>query len=174
MNHEQKRPDATKEYHEHGPHLIIHWKNVPKSWKDQYTEDRRSYTGSAFDGPGDPFSGYAAYDFESIMHYPSGGRFETVPTGAKSLTGQRHRLSQGDIIQILDQYQCREAGANTETTTTTTTTQPPPSLYTPHPGKNCGQCYKPEDNQVLVVAGAPLTTETTRGSAWEVCGAICK
>merc|ERR1712113_1187737 len=86
-----------------------------------------SYVGSSNDGHDDPHKGYAAYDFESIMHYPAADRFDTVPSEAESLTGQRHRLSEFDIAQIIDVYQCRELGSQTLTTTaqaTTTTVAP--------------------------------------------------
>lgn len=107
MNHEQQRPDATHEYHGHGPHLSVHWKNVEEEWKGQYEQDPDSYVGSANDGAGDPHVGYAEYDFGSIMHYPAGDHFDTLPREKKQLTGNRHSLTQGDIKQILDRYQCR-------------------------------------------------------------------
>jgi hypothetical protein len=30
MNHEQKRPDATSDYHGKGPYITINWENVPE------------------------------------------------------------------------------------------------------------------------------------------------
>jgi len=107
MNHEQRRPDAASEYHGHGPHLLVHWQNVPDAWVTQYRPDASSYIGSVDDGEGDAHAGYAAYDFESIMQYPPNGRFDTVPPEAKSLTGQRRQLSVLDVAQIIDMYQCR-------------------------------------------------------------------
>lgn len=110
MNHEQKRPDATQNYHGHGPFLVVHWEHVPEDWRDQYHEDPASYVGSTNDGDGDPHTGYAPYDFESIMHYPANDHFDTVPADARALTGQRHQLSAGDVDQLLDAYQCRTKG----------------------------------------------------------------
>eukprot|EP00932_Pfiesteria_piscicida_P017992 SRR837773.4863.p1 GENE.SRR837773.4863~~SRR837773.4863.p1 ORF type:complete len:296 (-),score=16.29 SRR837773.4863:129-1016(-) len=107
MNHEQKRPDALHEFHGHGPFLRMHWNNVQDQWLDQYEPDPKSYVGSANDGMGDPFSGYAEYDFGSIMHYPAGNHFDTIPTDKAAITGNRRALSHGDILQILDQYQCK-------------------------------------------------------------------
>lgn len=111
MNHEQKRPDAINMHRGHGPHLIMHWENVPADWVQQYHQDPDSYMGSGSEGQGDPHQGYADYDFESIMQYPSNSRFDTVPAESISLTGQRHRLSHLDIAQILDMYQCRAKAA---------------------------------------------------------------
>lgn len=108
MNHEQKRPDAIHKYHGHGPHLVVHWEKVDAKWLDQYRPDPDSYMGSIHDGEGDPHSGYAPYDFGSIMHYPTGNHFDTIPHEKASLTGNRQSLSDGDILQILDQYQCKE------------------------------------------------------------------
>lgn len=111
MNHEQKRPDAIHNYHGHGPHLVVHWDNVDDAWLAQYEQDAASYMGSVQDGQGDPHSGYAPYDFGSIMHYPMGNHFHTIPYEKGSLTGNRQALSDGDILQILDQYQCKEQGS---------------------------------------------------------------
>mmetsp|Transcript_91094 Transcript_91094/g.262655 ORF Transcript_91094/g.262655 Transcript_91094/m.262655 type:complete len:608 (-) Transcript_91094:172-1995(-) len=106
MNHEQKRPDAVQKYHGKGPHLVVHWENVGK-WADQYEADPDSYTGSDNDGAGDAQIGYADYDFGSIMHYPTGDHFETIPSDKGVLTGNRHSLTEGDIVQVLDMYQCK-------------------------------------------------------------------
>jgi len=107
MNHEQKRPDAVEEYNGHGPYLNMHWDKVEDEWVDQYHADMDSYVGSANDGTGDPFSGWAEYDFSSIMHYPVSDHFDTIPASSSSLTGNRQTLSSGDILQVLDQYQCK-------------------------------------------------------------------
>jgi len=107
MNHEQKRPDAASNYHGKGPHIRLFWDQIPSDWRSEYVEDASSYTGSANDGEGDPHTGYAVYDFESIMHYPANGRFETIPRESANLVGQRRRLSHGDVQQILDMYQCK-------------------------------------------------------------------
>jgi len=107
MNHEQKRPDAGRAYHGKGPFLKLLWDQIPINWRSEYVEQQSSYVGSASEGPGDPHSGYAEYDFESIMHYPAGNRFTTIPESDQSLVGQRRHLSDGDVKQILDMYQCK-------------------------------------------------------------------
>jgi hypothetical protein len=111
MNHEQKRPDAGKAYHGHGPYLKLFWNNIPSRWKPQYLPDMKSYVGSANDGAGDPHVGYADYDFGSIMHYPGGKRFDTIPANKESLTGNRKELTAADVEQILDMYQCKPQGS---------------------------------------------------------------
>ena len=35
---EQRRPDATRVYHGHGPHLQVFWDNIPKSWSLYFSE----------------------------------------------------------------------------------------------------------------------------------------
>jgi len=111
MNHEQKRPDAGMAYHGHGPYLKLFWQNIPSQWVPQYRPDMKSYVGSANDGPGDPHVGYADYDFGSIMHYPGGSRFDTIPADKERLTGNRRELTAGDVEQILDMYQCKQKGS---------------------------------------------------------------
>jgi len=107
MNHEQKRPDGPEEYQGHGPHLIMHWENLDAKWTPQYLPDASSYVGSTDQGTGDPFSGYAPYDFESIMHYPAGDAYDTDPPENENLMGNRQYLTSGDIAQMLDAYQCK-------------------------------------------------------------------
>jgi len=127
MNHEQKRPDAVRSYHSHGPNLKMYWQNIPSRWVPQYTPNDRSYVGSADDGQGDPFKGYADYDFGSIMHYPrrsSNPRFDTIPADKKDQVGNRRVLSAGDVTQILDQYQCKRKGAQTPKPTPVPTPMP--------------------------------------------------
>jgi len=124
MNHEQKRQDAAQAYEGKGPHLTMFWNNIPSRWTPQYTPDSNSYIGSANDGKDDPHHGYAPYDFESIMHYPGGNRYDTVPTSSESLVGNRKHLTTGDINQILDVYQCKPLAGYVRTTTTTTTLDP--------------------------------------------------
>ena len=68
MLDEQRRPDATRTYHLHGPHLQVFWQNIPTNWKVVFQPNEAAYTGSLNDGVGDAFDGYAPYDFESIMH----------------------------------------------------------------------------------------------------------
>merc|ERR1719220_1208421 len=112
MNHEQKRPDATASYHGHGPFLTMYWGNIPDKWVPQYLKSDLSYTGSADDGPEDPHVGYAEYDFASIMHYPGGSRYDTIPANKESLVGNRRHLTPGDIEQINDLYQCKPKAEN--------------------------------------------------------------
>eukprot|EP00439_Symbiodinium_sp_Y106_P067716 s2710_g11.t1 len=122
MNHEQKRPDGPESYYGKGPYLNVFWENIPSSWTSQYTPSASTYTGSVQDFTGDPQVGYAQYDFESIMHYGGGSRYDTIPAEAESRVGQRSRLSEGDITQILDVYECRSKLTTTTTTIATTTT----------------------------------------------------
>eukprot|EP00439_Symbiodinium_sp_Y106_P075740 s176_g15.t1 len=108
MNHEHKRADAAQEYNGHGPHLIMHWQNIDAGWLSQYTPDYKSYIGSTNQGADDPFSGYAPYDYQSIMHYPRGDAYDTDPPENEGLMGNRKHLTAGDVEQILDVYQCVE------------------------------------------------------------------
>merc|ERR1719272_1029094 len=108
-NHEQKRPDAQAEYEGKGPHLLMKWDNISPAWKGQWLPDKKSYTGSGNDGAGDPKSGYSKYDFGSIMHYPKGNSATTLPPGMP--TGQRSKLAESDIEQIIDMYQCKPQGS---------------------------------------------------------------
>jgi cell division septation protein DedD len=126
MNHKQQRPDAQAEYFGHGPYLQMHWDNVQAT--SQWLPDLSSYTGSGNDGLGDPHSGYAPYDFGSIMHYGVDSEATTIPPG--QLTGQRKALSQSDINQMNDQYQCRR---RTEEPTATPTEEPTPATPTQQP-----------------------------------------
>jgi len=107
VNHEQKRPDAASNYFGKGPHLIMYWQNVPTDWVSQYTADSKTYTGSD--------DVYANYDFESIMHYGGGNRFDTIPASMEQVVGGRSELSAGDINHIRDVYECMP---KTSTTTT--------------------------------------------------------
>jgi hypothetical protein len=125
LMHTQTRPDAAQTYHGQGPYVSVQWQNIGSDWVPQYQPDYNAYTGSADDGAGDVQKGYAPYDFESIMHYPSsGGSIITIPNGRyDNLIGNRQHLSQGDITHVLDSYRCRlKAGAMMPTTTSTTTT----------------------------------------------------
>jgi hypothetical protein len=123
MNHEQRRPDAIAEYFGHGPYLTMHWEHVEEKWKPEWVPDASSYTGSADDGAGDNHSGYAPYDFGSIMHYPVGKMATTIPAGIK--TGQRARLSAGDIMQLKDVYQCKPNTGSPKPTPSPTPSPPP-------------------------------------------------
>merc|ERR1719210_1459481 len=58
----------------------MHWNVIPSRWTPWFRPDYSSYIGSGDDGPGDPHTGYAPYDFGSIMHYDArGNRFDTIP-----------------------------------------------------------------------------------------------
>jgi len=133
MNHEQKRPDAGKAYHGQGPYLKLFWNNIPSKWVYQYVPDAKSYVGSANDGPGDPHVGYADYDFGSIMHYPGGKEFDTIPANKESLIGNRKELSAGDVEQILDMYQCKQRGSGPRPTPRPTPRPRPVPRPTPRP-----------------------------------------
>ncbi|CAK9056801.1 Tolloid-like protein 2 (Metalloprotease xolloid) (Xenopus tolloid) [Durusdinium trenchii] len=115
--HEQQRADGSQVYYGKGPHLEMFWQNTGK-WASQYDPNVDSYIGSADDGGDDPQIGYAAYDFESIMHYyrqrnysnldiNDGYYYNTIPASANTLVGNRVGFSQGDIVQALDAYRCR-------------------------------------------------------------------
>jgi len=133
MNHEQKRPDAGMSYKGHGPYLKLFWQNIPSRWVPQYLPDMKSYVGSANDGPGDPHVGYADYDFGSIMHYPGGKEYDTIPADKERLTGNRRELTAGDVEQILDMYQCKRKGSGPRPTPR------PVSRPTPRPTPKPGQ-----------------------------------
>jgi len=104
MNHEQQRPDASKQYYTpagwKGPYLQIHWDGIDPSWKPQYVPSDSDYIGSSQ-------RGYAEYDFESIMHYPEDGKnFNTMNPIFDKVVGNRDHLSAGDIQRASDMYQC--------------------------------------------------------------------
>merc|ERR1711971_1458697 len=70
MNHQMRRPDAVRTFNGKGPFLKVLWDHFPSRTKSyQFEPDEQTYIGSANDGPGDPFEGFAKYDFDSIMHY---------------------------------------------------------------------------------------------------------
>lgn len=152
MNHEQKRQDAGVAYEGKGPHLKILWQNINDRWKPQYLPDPNTYIGSKNDGKGDPHpSGYSPYDFESIMHYPGGSSFDTIPASNERLVGNRKHLTAGDILQINDVYQCIPAGASKVTTTTTTTTPDPTMLFCDFEGTQdlCGGAFSQDKADVF-------------------------
>lgn len=107
LRHTHLRPDAYQEYWKKGPYLKIHWQNLPNGWASGWQPDWNQYTGSADDGQGDPFIGYAPYDFDSIMHTSARNRIDTFPDWQKWNLGQRDHLSKLDILQVLDVYQCK-------------------------------------------------------------------
>lgn len=109
MTHHQQRPDALQtldpDIQKSGPHLMIYWQAIDNIWHSQWAENRRSYVGSND-------VGYSEYDFASIMHYQmTENRGVTFPLASNDLnlqlTGQRKALSDGDIREILDTYQCK-------------------------------------------------------------------
>eukprot|EP00419_Tripos_fusus_P038469 CAMPEP_0172787598 /NCGR_PEP_ID=MMETSP1074-20121228/206532_1 /TAXON_ID=2916 /ORGANISM="Ceratium fusus, Strain PA161109" /LENGTH=492 /DNA_ID=CAMNT_0013624621 /DNA_START=262 /DNA_END=1741 /DNA_ORIENTATION=- len=116
MLHEQSRPDASGTVAGHGPYLKIHWQNIASDWRSQWAPSMGSYVGSADDGHGDPHVGYSEYDYDSLMHYAcedmDGKKCEKMYPSKGGSIGQRVGLSQGDVQQILDMYQCkpREGG----------------------------------------------------------------
>jgi len=81
LAHEHQRPDAARGVSGHGPYLTFKWDNIRAAYEEvvekygssnlmnQMKTIEDSYVGSADDGPGDPYSGWAPYDFSSIMHY---------------------------------------------------------------------------------------------------------
>jgi len=124
MVHEQQRPDAQQEYHGHGPFVTVHWQHISDDWKGQYAvfpyEDSpmtEGYMGSANDGEADPQVGYASYDYESIMHYGRSDKLEPTDPAFDNVIGQRLALSEGDLRQVNDMYQCWPKGGATSTTT---------------------------------------------------------
>lgn len=109
MNHEQKRADSTQKLDGHGPYLRIFCDTLQsETSQKQYTTDDKSYMGSDSQGPGDPHHGYAPYDYGSIMHYGRTGHFEPLAKENVELLGNRDHLSESDILQINDMYQCKE------------------------------------------------------------------
>lgn len=139
MNHEQNRPDATSSFvvpegHK-GPFIRVYWQNIDPKWISEYTPDGTSYVGSNDQGGHDPFSGYAGYDFESIMHYSrwSPGRstfaFEALNPLFNDIVGQRGDISEGDMRQVADMYQCSSGAEQTPTAT-----QAPAATLAPTPG----------------------------------------
>jgi hypothetical protein len=106
MMHEQSRLDAQQKIDGHGPFLDIHWDNISPSWKSQYAGKPNEYMGSSDQGTDDPHAGYAPYDFGSIMHYPGGDSFDTIPAQKELFVGNRAKIQHSDIMQIWDMYQC--------------------------------------------------------------------
>jgi len=119
VNHEQKRPDGSSSYtsptgKKHGPHLNVDWNRMSSRWKSQWTGDKNSYVGSDDQGAGDVHTGYAKYDFDSLMHYPvrsPNWKVDTIPAGMP--TGQRSRIAPSDAEQVNDMYQCLLKGGAT-------------------------------------------------------------
>jgi hypothetical protein len=114
VNHEQKRPDgaAKDPLTGKGPHLTVDWDKMDPRWKSQWVGAPNSYVGSNDQGVGDVHSGYAKYDFDSLMHYPvyGGGKWDvkTIPAGMP--TGQRSKIAESDSEQVNDMYQCLKNG----------------------------------------------------------------
>jgi hypothetical protein len=103
MNHEQNRPDGPGQTYTpagyKGPYLNVKWHNIEAAWRPQWEGSKRSYYGSQT-------AGYAAYDYGSLMHYPLGDDADATNSAFQSVPGQRSELSDGDVRQIQDMYQC--------------------------------------------------------------------
>ncbi|CAE6953641.1 unnamed protein product [Symbiodinium natans] len=95
MEHEQKRPDSQKRYFGKGPYLVMKWENVAPGWEYQWEVDPTlaakislQHTARFKAYTGDNDTGYAPYDFESLMHYaPVYDEFDTIPASAKMTVG---------------------------------------------------------------------------------------
>lgn len=147
MNHEQNRADGAQRWNSpegpKGNFINVFWNNIAPSWHSQFVPIDESYVGSnnqgRTEGGGvDTWEGYAPYDYESIMHYgrpsPSGGglAFSTVNPTFNSVVGQRTALSQGDLRQIADMYQCRmDLGSTPPQSTPLRPPAPTPPAPTP-------------------------------------------
>jgi len=123
MDHEQRRPDGPEELltpdGPRGPHLEVLWQNIAPGLRAQFLPKEQSYVGSssqggAPDGGVDTHAGYAEYDYASVMHYSpdiSTDRlrpaFITRHPVEETMVGDRSRLSDGDLRQIADMYQCQ-------------------------------------------------------------------
>jgi hypothetical protein len=79
--------------------LSVKWHNIEAAWRPQWEGSKRSYYGSQT-------AGYAAYDYGSLMHYPLGDDADATNSAFQSVPGQRSELSDGDVRQIQDMYQC--------------------------------------------------------------------
>jgi len=148
MNHEQKRADAGFDYEGKPKNLVLHWENIDSRWRPQYLPDTSSYLGSKNDGLGDPVSGFVPYDFGSIMHYPGGSEFDTIPPEKAQLLGNRNALAPGDIEQMLDVYQCKPSGITYPPTPVPPPTEPPVFTVT-------GDCTKDETTGCLTSKNYP-------------------
>jgi len=123
MNHEHFRPDTTANKNGHGPHLQVYWYNFYGNWANQYKTDPSTYVGSTQ-------VGHAGYDFYSVMHYPQGGGsangqpvYKTLPNGQyDSVVGQLTTISNADLAQLRDMYQCSGSSPSPTPTPTPTPT----------------------------------------------------
>jgi hypothetical protein len=96
FHHEQARPDRDN-------YVTIMWDNIKSDRKGEF----KKYSNKIIDDMGSP------YDYDSIMHYSSthfnNGVF-TNPTTIKTKNGQkigqRDHLSEQDVIQIMEAYNC--------------------------------------------------------------------
>jgi hypothetical protein len=106
MNHEQNRPDGAQQDWTagewQGPYLNVKWYNIDSDWRPQWQGQKRSYTGSST-------AGYAYYDYESIMHYGLEDKADATNPAWQNVPGQRGELSEGDVAQVNDMYQCAVA-----------------------------------------------------------------
>jgi len=136
MSHEQNRPDGSESLQVpgsvEGPYLTVYWNNIPDSVSIQYEPMPMAYIGSTYQGPADPYFGYAPYDYMSIMHYGRNdpARFDTVDPTYNAVVGQRTALSDGDVLQISDMYQCSIPSLSSTTAGPATTTQSPGTTTT--------------------------------------------
>mmetsp|Transcript_79214 Transcript_79214/g.169691 ORF Transcript_79214/g.169691 Transcript_79214/m.169691 type:complete len:769 (+) Transcript_79214:53-2359(+) len=133
MAHTQNRPDASKSLKvpggRVGPYLKVYWQNIPSNWKAQYLPNENGYVGSANQGNGDPVVGYGSYNYESIMHYGRGNpvRYDTVVPQYNAVVGQRNGLSEGDILQVSDMYQCSAPSSSSPSPSPPPSPSPSPS-----------------------------------------------
>merc|ERR1719277_2599111 len=134
MNHEQRRPDAGQGYQtpdgQKGPYITVYWQNIPGAYVNEYKPSDDTYIGSQTQG-------YAQYDYESIMHYAqnSPAHFSTNDPTYNSVVGQRTGLSNGDVAQVQDMYQCGGGGGGFSPAPSPTPAQPAPA---PQPAPSAG------------------------------------
>jgi len=139
MNHEMKRPDAVREYHGAGPHVVINEMAIQEKtirWTHkqyphytdrqvrlevevalyQYEADDTTYTGSVA-------RGRTPFDFESIMLYSATDEMWSICDHKEyrlhsdlqlhhcfdHKMGQRVDLSSLDVLQLRDMYGCLPA-----------------------------------------------------------------
>merc|ERR1719223_1805839 len=154
----QRRPDAAQSVEGHGPYIKMYWENIPENGKFQYKAQPGMYHGSKYDGAGDPFVGWADYDFGSIMHYGEGypKKMDTIPQG--HVIGQRSALSPGDVLMLNDLYQCRTKGATAMPTPSPTPPTPTPTKEKPDAYEwwvKDGPCVQSEDLSCITSPNSP-------------------
>jgi outer membrane biosynthesis protein TonB len=161
MNHEQSRPDAGGSYQTpegpKGPYLTIFWQNIAADWRSQFEPDARSYFGSKT-------AQYVDYDYSSIMHYPAQDDFEVIDPLFRSVPGSRSALSDGDIAQFEDMYQCNGAGGPSPGASPTPEPTPAP---TPQPTP------APTAAPTSVSGSCPETCQSNSCNFWVQLGYSC-